>query len=442
MERGRLLEVGRPEDLYRAPRTEYVATFLGTGNVLAGRVEGGRIRLGSVRLHLPAHAADTPPGNSLSVLCRPEELHVSRDGPQPEGAIALGRARIVDRIFVGSSERIYLSCEGLRGAHGITAPPVTAPGEGLILQALVRPEGRTDGSFKVGEEVDVALRSFHVFRHPGMRILACARATDEGGADPAAAFGLTLARAVEGPLTLLGIADDPEHERVIRTALDTAAIRERDPKLGPTVVIRRGHPVEETLTELFERPYEICVMAAPEEPGEARLPVRIVTEQRVPVVVVPCERGAIRKILVCTSVGEPGKADIELGGRIARRAGASITILHVRPGTPVPGAAPGGAPPVEVHIRPATAPHPERGLATLGGLTVAGEVQIRYGSLVDEVLAEAEAGDYDLIVIGAHAGAHRPLGVAPVAGAPLAESAHAVVARARRPVLIVPLRAI
>jgi len=441
MERGRLLEVGRPEDLYRAPRSEYVATFLGSGNVLAGRVEGGRIRLGSVRLALPPHAADTPPGNSLSVLCRPEDLFVARGGaPLPEGAVPLGRARVVDRVFLGSAERIFVSCDGLRGAHGIAPPP--GPGEdGLILQALVRPESRPDGGFQIGDRIEVALRSYHVFRNPGMRVLTRARAGAFEAVDPAVEFSLTLARAVEGPLTLLGVALGNEEERRARTTLTEAAARVRDPKLDPTIVVRRGHPDEETIAELLERPYEICVLGGADEPGAARLLSRIVGEQRIPVAVVPSTRAAIRRILICTSVGEPGKADIELGGRIARRAGASVTILHIRsdPGRRVDTSA---VPALRGEVREVAAARSDRGISTLGGLPVTGEVKIRHGSVVDEVLAESEAGDYDLVVIGAHAGTALRSGGAVLAGTPLADSAHALVARARRPVLIVPLRAL
>jgi nucleotide-binding universal stress UspA family protein len=89
-----------------------------------------------------------------------------------------------------------------------------------------------------------------------------------------------------------------------------------------------------------------------------------------------------------------------------------------------------------------TAPHAERGLATLGGLTISGEVKIRYGVVVDEVLGESEAGDYDLIVIGAHSASAMRSGGAVHAATPLFDSVHAIVARTRRPVLIVPMHAL
>jgi sulfate transport system ATP-binding protein len=53
LERGRLLEVGAGESLYRKPRSLFAATFLGTGTVLVGRVEEGRASFGPLSLPIP-----------------------------------------------------------------------------------------------------------------------------------------------------------------------------------------------------------------------------------------------------------------------------------------------------------------------------------------------------------------------------------------------------
>src|SRR4029434_1606591 len=46
LDRGRLLEVGRPEALYAKPRTLFAATFLGAGTVLVGRAHRDSARFG------------------------------------------------------------------------------------------------------------------------------------------------------------------------------------------------------------------------------------------------------------------------------------------------------------------------------------------------------------------------------------------------------------
>jgi sulfate/thiosulfate transport system ATP-binding protein len=46
MSYGRLIEVGTPQDLYQRPQTEFVASFLGTANILLGQTEGEQIQIG------------------------------------------------------------------------------------------------------------------------------------------------------------------------------------------------------------------------------------------------------------------------------------------------------------------------------------------------------------------------------------------------------------
>src|SRR3989454_5814972 len=54
---GRLLEVGPPHELYLHPQTEFVATFLGTANLMVGECAGNVVRLGPVRFPLSTEAA-------------------------------------------------------------------------------------------------------------------------------------------------------------------------------------------------------------------------------------------------------------------------------------------------------------------------------------------------------------------------------------------------
>src|SRR5690606_11709385 len=53
IERGRLVEVGESQTLYNKPQTSFVATFLGAGTVLTGRVREGCARFGPVDLPIP-----------------------------------------------------------------------------------------------------------------------------------------------------------------------------------------------------------------------------------------------------------------------------------------------------------------------------------------------------------------------------------------------------
>jgi ABC-type Fe3+/spermidine/putrescine transport system ATPase subunit len=76
---GRVLQQGSPRDLYRAPASPIVASFLGRGSMLAGTVVAGGLALpdGTV---LPA-AGDLPHGAAAIAHVRPEDVTLGAGAP-------------------------------------------------------------------------------------------------------------------------------------------------------------------------------------------------------------------------------------------------------------------------------------------------------------------------------------------------------------------------
>jgi len=76
---GRVEQVGAPREIYERPATAFVATFLGRGALLPGRLNGDRVEcaFGSLPVLAPASAAE---GHVL-VMIRPEDVHVGPAGP-------------------------------------------------------------------------------------------------------------------------------------------------------------------------------------------------------------------------------------------------------------------------------------------------------------------------------------------------------------------------
>jgi putative spermidine/putrescine transport system ATP-binding protein len=97
LNKGRLVQQGSPAQLYEAPRTRFVADFLGKSNFLSGRAEAGAeggftIRAGGTALRVAA-AARPAAGTPVLLSLRPEKVALL-----PPGAAA-------DNVVEGTVER-------------------------------------------------------------------------------------------------------------------------------------------------------------------------------------------------------------------------------------------------------------------------------------------------------------------------------------------------
>ena len=80
MDRGRLMQVGTPAEVYDAPASRFVATFLGAANILEGTVtEAGAegLTVAAAGIEILAQGRATP-GSRVAIALRPEHLRLSR----------------------------------------------------------------------------------------------------------------------------------------------------------------------------------------------------------------------------------------------------------------------------------------------------------------------------------------------------------------------------
>src|SRR5262249_10297362 len=141
--------------------------------------------------------------------------------------------------------------------------------------------------------------------------------------------------------TVLGVAPDARRQDALREALT-----ERAGAAGlesATVRVRRGDLGAQIALEEREAPYDFVIVGAGDlDPRLRRTSVaeELLPRMTTPLLLVRGRPRRIERILICTAVGEPGKADIRAGGWLARRLGASATLLHVTiPGRTMPGLA-------------------------------------------------------------------------------------------------------
>lgn len=94
MDKGILVQVATPAEIYEAPNSRYVADFIGDINILEAKVEA-RDKQGSADLvHIDSdgvklvvdQACDANKGDSVAFAIRPEKVRISTS--QPEGSVA------------------------------------------------------------------------------------------------------------------------------------------------------------------------------------------------------------------------------------------------------------------------------------------------------------------------------------------------------------------
>jgi spermidine/putrescine transport system ATP-binding protein len=112
LNRGGVLQIGSPQEIYESPASLFVANFIGVSNYLTGRVSavnGTQCRVTAP--DLPDVYAPRPAGvqetAQMTLVLRPERLHVSRER-KPNGYENAVPARIDKAIYSGSEMHYWV----------------------------------------------------------------------------------------------------------------------------------------------------------------------------------------------------------------------------------------------------------------------------------------------------------------------------------------------
>lgn len=77
MREGNLEQIAAPDEIYNRPATRFVAAFVGTMNLLQGKVSGGQVAAGPFRFPAPNAVKD---GDAVTLAIRPEDLAFGSSG--------------------------------------------------------------------------------------------------------------------------------------------------------------------------------------------------------------------------------------------------------------------------------------------------------------------------------------------------------------------------
>ncbi|WP_435742090.1 ABC transporter ATP-binding protein [Nocardioides sp. SYSU DS0663] len=87
---GRIVQLGTPREIYESPRSEYVATFVGTSNILDEAAAGALM------------------GRFARFALRPEKVALA--GPVPDGAVTAPGV-VVETIYLGTGRRVVVDLD-------------------------------------------------------------------------------------------------------------------------------------------------------------------------------------------------------------------------------------------------------------------------------------------------------------------------------------------
>ncbi len=143
---GRIEQIATPYEVYSNPATEYVATFLGSANIIEGVIRGRTFQSDDISLEI-SEDYDLGDGQAAKLVIRPEDIFLRRPENLMQNYQKLSEGIVEEMSFVGAFERVGVRLE----SHG---------GKSLI---VTRPKTET-GSFHLirGQKVTVGVVRFRI----------------------------------------------------------------------------------------------------------------------------------------------------------------------------------------------------------------------------------------------------------------------------------------
>ncbi|HEU0184204.1 MAG TPA: ABC transporter ATP-binding protein [Blastocatellia bacterium] len=165
LNRGRLEQLGAPDEVYNDPQTEFVATFLGAANVVEGCWRDGFIALDCEQcLRAPRPATDAVV-ERIKMIFRPEDITLGSPTGLVETPHHLGRGEIIDVSFTGATESLTIKLL----PRGYTGPSPNSHCDGgsdkscnLMIKAVRTKWEAKKLRLTAGSSVSIGLRSYKI----------------------------------------------------------------------------------------------------------------------------------------------------------------------------------------------------------------------------------------------------------------------------------------
>ncbi|WP_435222531.1 ABC transporter ATP-binding protein [Streptomyces sp. Tue6028] len=142
MNKGRIEQCGTPEDIYEHPATRFVASFMGTSNLMTGTYRGGEVALDQGPALAVGPRSDIADGSAVSVSVRPEKIWLSDFEP----GMSKLRGVLRDTVYSGPTTTYLIEL---------------APGVTLSVLEQNTDRARMEDRWSGGESVEFGWRPEH-----------------------------------------------------------------------------------------------------------------------------------------------------------------------------------------------------------------------------------------------------------------------------------------
>ena len=136
MNHGKIEQAGSPEDVYDRPRSEFVARFIGSSNVIKGKAQD-EARIGFAGSALRCVGGKLKAGADTAVSVRPHDIRISATQPQSAENVVPGS--VTRQVFLGGSRDYMVGLKDGAQLRVVTAAEESIP-EGSAVWLVLPPE--------------------------------------------------------------------------------------------------------------------------------------------------------------------------------------------------------------------------------------------------------------------------------------------------------------
>ena len=397
IERGNLVEVGTPSERYYTPKKEFIAKFVGGGNVVVGREKDKEIRIGSATLPFPKNAKSYEEGAPVRVLFRPEMVKFSKNDLQSNDKTLfnIGVGELKKYSFQGCMTKLLFELESLTGARPVM--PTLSYGQRFANIVCTTASSEIQDNLKIGDKFNIFLKSYHVLEPSALKFIYLAN--DLKRKEGALTVGRELALSSHGTLNLFHVCEkeNEQEDSLLNLKKLKDSISDTNNNYHFDVKVKTGKVLSSFIREVQEGYYDVSLIDASNVNSKINVQKlrnmikNILILAGVPVLIGNSMNKNINKVLICTRCGEPGKVVLNFGARLSRHLTSKVTLFNVLDNKINK----------ENLNKLKAISSLEQGKTLFNIYNIKSDIKVTQGNFETETLNEVFTNDYNLTILGA-----------------------------------------